>query len=241
MGLSTRPGYEHNSRSGSRHGRAWASQRRRRRARRTWAVQELEPRMMLSTFTVTDTLDDTNTGSLRWAIGQVNSDTGTGVDTIDFDIPGTGPFTIAPLTPLPTLTHATIINGYSQPGASANTQTTERQRHHRDPDRWSRGPRADGLDIAGGGSTVKGLDITGFNNGIQSTGQRPGPDRGELHRHRHHRHPSRATIKEYWSTTPPATSRSAGRPPRPVTSSRATTGQESSEFLDTPARVRATS
>ena len=42
-------------------------------------------------------------------------------DTIDFDIPGTGPFEISPLSPLPTVAHPTIIDGYSQPGASANT------------------------------------------------------------------------------------------------------------------------
>ena len=38
--------------------------------------------------------------------------------TIDFDIPGSGPFVIQPATPLPAITHPVIINGYSQPGAS---------------------------------------------------------------------------------------------------------------------------
>ena len=52
-----------------------------RRAR--LAMEELEDRVCLSTFTVTNTLDDGSTGSLRWAIGQADA-TG-GADTINFD------------------------------------------------------------------------------------------------------------------------------------------------------------
>ncbi len=69
-------------------------------------------------YTVTNT-NDSGPGSLRQAILDANLATSAPPDTILFDIPGTGPFTIAPLTPLPTLTHATIINGYSQPGCAA--------------------------------------------------------------------------------------------------------------------------
>ncbi len=74
--------------------RGRSTRERQRRLRRVWAVQELETRVMLSTFTVTDTFDDTNMGSLRWAIGQVDADPNPGLDTIDFAIPGPGPFTI---------------------------------------------------------------------------------------------------------------------------------------------------
>ncbi len=47
-----------------------------------------------------------------------------GPDTIDFKIPGTGPFVISPASALPPVTHATIINGYSQPGAHTNSLST---------------------------------------------------------------------------------------------------------------------
>ena len=73
------------------------------------------------TLVVTNTLDDGSPGSLPWAINIANSDPSSLPVTIDFDIPGTGPFVIQPTTPLPAITHSVIINGYSQPGASANT------------------------------------------------------------------------------------------------------------------------
>ena len=119
MGCEPRPRFKLTELWGhSRRGRARRDQRRRRQGWRIGGVQELEARMMLSTFTVTDTLDDGNTGSLRWAINQVNADTGTGVETIDFDIAGTGPFTIVPSSALPTITHPVLIDGFSQPGTA---------------------------------------------------------------------------------------------------------------------------
>jgi Bacterial Ig-like domain (group 3) len=73
-----------------------------------------------STFSVTNT-NDTGTGSLRAAI--VASNTATpGPNMISFNIPGTGVKTISPLTVLPTITTPVTIDGYTQPGASANTQ-----------------------------------------------------------------------------------------------------------------------
>jgi hypothetical protein len=130
-------------------------------------VQELEARTLLSTFTVTDTLDDGNTGSLRWAINQVNADTGTGVDTIDFNIPGTGPFTIAPSSPLPAVTRPVLIDGYSQTGASPNTAVdSDNAVLMIDLSGYGGASYGDGLDIDGGDSTVQGLAINGFYNGI---------------------------------------------------------------------------
>ena len=59
-------------------------------------LELLEDRMLLATFTVTDTSDSaSDTGSLRYAITQSNL-TGPGPNTIDFNIPGTGVQTIAP-------------------------------------------------------------------------------------------------------------------------------------------------
>jgi hypothetical protein len=68
-------------------------------------------------FTVINT-NDSGTGSLRQAITDANS---MGGGTIDFNIPGSGVHTISPLTVLPTITQTVTIDGYSQPGSSANT------------------------------------------------------------------------------------------------------------------------
>ena len=69
--------------------------------------------------TVTNT-NDSGVGSLRQAILNANSNVGV-VDTIVFDIPGTGTHTIQPTSALPTITDPVIIDGYTQPGASPNT------------------------------------------------------------------------------------------------------------------------
>jgi CSLREA domain-containing protein len=83
------------------------------------------------TYTV-DSTADTNTGAcnpatandctLRDAITAANANSG--ADTIDFNIPGTGVHTItSSASALPTINDPVTIDGYSQPGASANTQT----------------------------------------------------------------------------------------------------------------------
>jgi hypothetical protein len=55
--------------------------RQRRRMRPT--VLALEDRRLMSTFTVTSTLDNGTVGTLRWAVGQANS--AGGAETIAFD------------------------------------------------------------------------------------------------------------------------------------------------------------
>ncbi len=110
----------------ARAGRTLLSRRRksrhtRQRTRLDWATVRLEDRVMLTTFIVTNT-NDKGGGSLRAAINAVNADKGKPVDTIDFNIPGTGPFTISPLSALPAVTHAVLIDGYSQPQSSPNTR-----------------------------------------------------------------------------------------------------------------------
>ena len=121
------------------------------------------------TFTVTNT-NDSGPGSLRQAMLDANNATSAPPDTILFKIPGTGPFTIAPLTPLPTLTHATVINGYSQPHSQKNSLTYGDNAVIEIQLSGGSDPSADGLLISGGGSTVEGLSITGFTNGIHLTG-----------------------------------------------------------------------
>jgi hypothetical protein len=69
-------------------------------------------------YTVGST-DDSGPGSLRDAINYCN--THAWANVINFNIPGPGPHTIAPLTPLPPITDYLVIDGYSQPGASVNT------------------------------------------------------------------------------------------------------------------------
>jgi uncharacterized protein (TIGR02145 family) len=67
-------------------------------------------------------VNDNGVGSLRYAIENANSTNGI-KETITFNLPGTGPFTIQPLTPLPTITDPVVIDGYSQPGAIPATDS----------------------------------------------------------------------------------------------------------------------
>src|SRR6266404_3441808 len=84
-------------------------------------TQESRPAVQTPTtplvFTVMNT-NDTGGGSLRQAILDSNS---MGGGTINFNIPGGGVHTISPLTVLPTITQTVTIDGYTQPGSSANT------------------------------------------------------------------------------------------------------------------------
>lgn len=70
---------------------------------------------------VTNT-NDAGVGSLRQAI--INANACPGWDTIRFDIPGTGPHTITPLSALPAATDTVFIDGYSQAGALPATAST---------------------------------------------------------------------------------------------------------------------
>jgi hypothetical protein len=60
--------------------------------------------------------------TLRAAIEESNANAGN--DTINFNIAGDGPHTIAIASNLPTITQTVTINGYSEPGASAATGST---------------------------------------------------------------------------------------------------------------------
>ncbi len=76
-------------------------------------------RVRAATFTVTTTVDngdDVNPtpGSLRKAILDANA--AAGLDTISFNIPGTGVQTIIPASQLPSITDPLIIDGTTQPG-----------------------------------------------------------------------------------------------------------------------------
>src|SRR5262245_6400067 len=88
--------------------------------RRRPMLELLEDRCLPSTFTVVN-VNDSGAGSLRQAI--VDANNAAGADTIQFNIPGSGVHTITPASgsQLPFITDPVTIDGYTQPGSSANT------------------------------------------------------------------------------------------------------------------------
>ncbi len=115
--------------------------------------------------TIVTNIADDGFGSLRYAINYANSTAGV-KDTITFNIPGQGPFTIQPLTPLPELTDAVVINGFTQPGASEANSILQIELNGA-----KAGTGANGLNINANNCTIKGLIIDQFSgNGIQITG-----------------------------------------------------------------------
>jgi hypothetical protein len=71
---------------------------------------------------IVDNTGDSGPGSLRDAIAWTNGNSG--LDHINFDIPGDGPHIISPLSALPDIEESVIIDGYTQVGASAATAAT---------------------------------------------------------------------------------------------------------------------
>ena len=89
--------------------------------------------------------------TLRAAIEQTNATAGP--DFILFDIPGSAPYTIQPLSGLPAITDRVNINGITQPGFTG-TPVIEID--------GSNAGNVDGLRITAGGSVVIGLVINRF-------------------------------------------------------------------------------
>ena len=105
-------------------------------------------------FTVTNT-NDSGPGSLREAITNANrSPNGADPERIVFDIPGLGPHTIRPLSPLPLITDPVVIDGTTQRGYLQTPMV--------ELDGSLAGPWVDGLVITSGGSTIRGLVINRF-------------------------------------------------------------------------------
>lgn len=115
------------------------------------------------TFTVLNT-NDSGFGSLRQAI--LNANAHPGAETIDFRIPGAGPFLIRPLSPLPFLTGQTTIDATTQPGFAGQPIVELRGDLSRgcgcdvQTDAAGNPPPIDGLVLSGGSNTVRGLNIT---------------------------------------------------------------------------------
>jgi len=111
----------------------------------------MEPRFLLANFSVTIT-DDSGPGSLRQAILDANA--ATEPAAIDFQIGSGGPETIYPLSALPEITNSVTIDGTSQPGYPGFPLITINGS--------LAGSGVDGLTIAGGNSTVRGMDLVAF-------------------------------------------------------------------------------
>jgi len=138
----------------------------------------LAPAVQATTFHVTTNADngDNNNpmpGSLRNAIKDANANPG--LDTIDFNIPAKGVQTIALQAQLMIITDPVVIDGYTQPGAHANTLATGDDAVVLIELDGTLVPQpASGLYILAGGCTVKGLIITNFSpggSGISLVGQ----------------------------------------------------------------------
>jgi uncharacterized repeat protein (TIGR01451 family) len=143
-------------------------------------LEAMEGRLLLATIVVTGTGDniaDDGIVTLREAITAANTNAASGdaaagdigLDTIDFDIPGTGVQTIASATDLPAITEPIAIDGYSQPGTHANTSgpglgDDAVLRIQIVPTQLRAGSR--GLLVSGGRSSVRGLVINEFTYGI---------------------------------------------------------------------------
>jgi trimeric autotransporter adhesin len=100
--------------------------------------------------------------TLRASIQETNATPG--ADTIDFDVPTTAVATISPASQLPTITEAVTIDGYSQQGAKPNTLAVGNDAVLKVE---LRGPGSgSGLRIGAANSTVKGLAINGWGEGV---------------------------------------------------------------------------
>lgn len=104
-------------------------------------------------FVVTNA-NNHGTGSLREAITNANATVG--VDTIVFNIPGSGVKLIKLLNALPDITDAVVIDGTTQPGYAGLPLI--------ELDGTLLGSNGSGIVIKAGGSTVRGLALGGFGN-----------------------------------------------------------------------------
>ncbi|MGI4937386.1 MAG: DUF4347 domain-containing protein [Janthinobacterium lividum] len=115
---------------------------------------------ILASFTVTSSADS-GAGTLRQAILDANASSGS--DTISFAI-GSGAASIALLTQLPTITDVTVVDATTQAGYS-NAPLIELSGA-------ASASGTDGITVSGAaasGSSIRGLVINGFNNGITLT------------------------------------------------------------------------
>ncbi|RPI91576.1 MAG: right-handed parallel beta-helix repeat-containing protein, partial [Chloroflexi bacterium] len=109
-------------------------------------------------LTVTTTADS-GPGSLRQAILDAKATPCHAL--IEFNISGTGPFTIAPESPLPEITDPVAIDGLNQPGANCDSWPPTLMIEISGE---NAGDAANGLYITAGDSAVRGLVINRFSH-----------------------------------------------------------------------------
>lgn len=114
---------------------------------------------------VTNT-DDAGRGSLRQALLCINDNPS--LNKIHFDIPGTTPHTISPLSYLPTLENTVSIDGSSQ---ATNNLSSTSPTIIIDGINVTPLPFKAALEITGNGTEIYGLQLINWNTGIQSTAE----------------------------------------------------------------------
>src|SRR5262249_51458810 len=151
---------------------------RARAFRRRPSLELLEDRLAPATIVVTTTADDLvvdGSVSLREAIRSINQGSNVNADvnaagaygsndTIQVAIPGSGIHTInvgaTGLGALPTITRTVLIDGYTQPGSSANALAAGDDAVLAiELNGAAAGATANGLTVTAGGSTIRGLAI----------------------------------------------------------------------------------
>jgi hypothetical protein len=105
------------------------------------------------------TPNDSGPGSLREAIQAANA--APGADRVVFNIPGVGVQVISVLSPLPQITDALEIDGYTQPGAKPNSQAIGSDAVVLIQLEGTQ-DSADGLTINASNCTIRGLALTNF-------------------------------------------------------------------------------
>jgi titin len=109
------------------------------------------PHGTATTYIVSNT-SASGSGSLRQAILDANA--ATGVDTIVFQIPGTGVQTITLANALPSISVPVVIDGTTQPGFTGTPLI--------ELNGANAGATSDGLRLTAGNSTIRGLAINRF-------------------------------------------------------------------------------
>src|SRR5262249_18097028 len=124
-------------------------------------LEALEDRRLLTLYLVTNT-NDVGAGSLRQAILDANAhsntlNSGNAPDFIWFRIGNGGPQTITPLSALPFVTEAVVLDATTQPGYSSGHPLIEISGAN-----FSDNTTSGLLLFGSGGSTVTGFIINGF-------------------------------------------------------------------------------
>jgi len=121
------------------------------------------------TFLVTNT-NDAGAGSLRDALLRNNASVAGAANRIEFALPGDGPHVLTPATAWPAISHAVVMDGYSQPGARANTLANGSDAVLKIHLQAGSGFGGTGLELNTVGSLVRGLALTKWVTAIEVNG-----------------------------------------------------------------------